>query len=91
MRDLTPPRLKINPANTFTVLKSRVDELRPRLEKFLRVWAMATRAAKLDPERVSGLCRTAVPGGVDELGRWPGPDGCGDRPQLSCHRSVRRS
>jgi NitT/TauT family transport system substrate-binding protein len=61
MRDLTPPWLKINPANTFTVLKSRVDELRPRLEKFLRVWAMGTRAAKLDPERVSSLCRGAVP------------------------------
>ncbi len=61
MRDLTPPWLKINPANTFTVLNSRVDELRPRLEKFLRVWSMATRAAKLDPERVSSLCRAAVP------------------------------
>jgi NitT/TauT family transport system substrate-binding protein len=61
MRDLTPPQLKINPANTFTVLKSRVDELRPRLERFLRVWSMATRAAKLDPERVSSLCRAAVP------------------------------
>jgi ABC-type nitrate/sulfonate/bicarbonate transport system substrate-binding protein len=61
MRDLTPAWLKSNPANTFTVLKSRVDELRPRLEKFLRVWSMATRAAKLDPERVSSLCRAAVP------------------------------
>ena len=61
MRDLTPPRLKINPANTFTVLSSRVNELRPRLQKFLRVWSMATRAAKLAPERVSSLCRAAVP------------------------------
>ncbi len=61
MRDLTPPRLKINPANTFTVLSTRVAELRPRLQQFLRVWAMATRAARLDPEWVSGLCRTAVP------------------------------
>jgi ABC-type nitrate/sulfonate/bicarbonate transport system substrate-binding protein len=61
MRDLTPPWLKINPANTFTVLKSRMEELRPLLEKFLRAWAMATRAAKLDPERVSSMCRAAVP------------------------------
>ena len=61
LRDLTPPWLKINPANTFTVLNSRVDELRSRLEKFLRVWSMATRSAKLDSEMVSSLCRAAVP------------------------------
>ena len=61
IRDLTPPWLKINPANTFTVLNSRVDELRPGLEKFLRVWSMATRSAKLDSESVSSLCRAAVP------------------------------
>jgi len=68
MRDLTPPWLKFNPANTFTVLKSRVDELRPGLEKFLRVWSMATRSAKLDAERVSNWCRAAVPG------EWTNPD-----------------
>jgi NitT/TauT family transport system substrate-binding protein len=68
LRDLTPPWLKINPANTFTVHNSRVDELRPRLEKFLRVWSMATRSARLEPAMVSSLCRAAVPR------EWTSPD-----------------
>lgn len=61
MQDLTPPAIKINPANTFSVWKPRLDEIRPDLEKFFRVWSMATRAAKLDPETVAKMCRTAVP------------------------------
>jgi len=68
MRDLTPLWLKNNPANTFTVLSSRLDELRPGLEKFLRVWSMATRSARLDAGKVSTLCRAAVPG------EWTNPD-----------------
>ena len=61
MRDLTPPDIKINPANTFCVWKPRMDELRPRLEKFFRVWSMAIRSARLDPATVARMCRTAVP------------------------------
>jgi len=61
MRDLTPRELKANPANTFCVWSPRMDGLRPHLEKFFRVWAMATRSAKLDPQLVAGMCRTAVP------------------------------
>jgi len=61
MQDLTPAEIKINPANTFSVWKPRLDELRPNLEKFFRVWSMATRAAKLDPETVAKMCRSAVP------------------------------
>ena len=61
MRDLTPRGLKANPANNFVVRNDRIDALRPKLEKFLRVWAMATRAAKLDRDAVSRMCRAAVP------------------------------
>lgn len=59
--DLTPPALKLNPANTFSVWKPRMEALRPHLETFFRVWAMATRAARLDPETVARMCRAAVP------------------------------
>ena len=61
MQDLTPPEVKINPANTFSVWKPRLDEIRPQMEKFFRVWSMATRAGKLDRDTVAKMCKTAVP------------------------------
>jgi ABC-type nitrate/sulfonate/bicarbonate transport system substrate-binding protein len=61
MQDLTPPDLKINPANTFSVWEPRLEELRPDLEKFFRVWAMATRAGKLDRDTVATMSKAAVP------------------------------
>jgi NitT/TauT family transport system substrate-binding protein len=61
MQDLTPAEVKINPANTFSVWKDRLDELRPSLEKFFRVWAMATRAGKLDRDTVAKMSKAAVP------------------------------
>jgi ABC-type nitrate/sulfonate/bicarbonate transport system substrate-binding protein len=61
MRDLTPPALKANPANTFCLEASRMNELRPQLEKFFRAWSMAIRAAKLAPDAVAAMCRAAVP------------------------------
>jgi len=61
MHDLTPPDLKLNPANTFSVWGPRLDELRPDLEKFFRAYAMATRAAKVDPEAVAKMSKMSVP------------------------------
>ena len=60
-RDLTPPEVKVNPANTFSVWVPRMEELRPRLEKFFRVWAAATAAAKIDRDAVARICAKAVP------------------------------
>jgi ABC-type nitrate/sulfonate/bicarbonate transport system substrate-binding protein len=61
MQDLTPADIKINPANTFSVWGPRLDEIRPDLEKFFRVWAMATRAGKLDRDTVATMSKAAVP------------------------------
>jgi NitT/TauT family transport system substrate-binding protein len=61
MTDLTPPDVKVNPANTFSVWKPRLDELQPKLEKFFRVWAMAQRSAKLDRDTVAAMCKKSVP------------------------------
>jgi NitT/TauT family transport system substrate-binding protein len=61
MTDLTPPDLKVNPANTFSVWKPTLDEKRAKLEKFFRVWAMAQRSVKVDPEIVAAMCKKATP------------------------------
>jgi NitT/TauT family transport system substrate-binding protein len=61
MKDLTPRELKINPANTFSVWEPRLAELRPSLEKYFKVWAMATHAAKLAPDIVAKMCAKQVP------------------------------
>ena len=61
MRDLTPPEIKINPANTLSVWKPRLEELRPDLEKFLRVWAMATSVGKIDPDALAKMAAKSVP------------------------------
>ena len=61
MTDLTPPEVKVNPANTFSVWEPRLEELRPYLEKFFRVWAMATHAGKVIPEIVAKMCARQVP------------------------------
>jgi len=58
--DLTPPEVKLNPANTFSIWEPRTEELRPKLEKFFRVWAMATAAGKIDPETVAKMCEKQV-------------------------------
>jgi NitT/TauT family transport system substrate-binding protein len=61
MIDLTPRELKVNPANTFSVWGPRLEELRPSLEKYFKVWAMATAAAKISPEIVAKMCAKQVP------------------------------
>jgi NitT/TauT family transport system substrate-binding protein len=38
-----------------------MEELRPHLEKFFRIWAMATRSAKIDPETVAKMCKSSAP------------------------------
>lgn len=60
-RDITPPEVKINPANTFSVWEPRMEELRPHLEKFFRAWAMATAAGKIDRDAVAKMAAKSVP------------------------------
>jgi NitT/TauT family transport system substrate-binding protein len=70
-RDLTPPEVKINPANTFSIWEPRMEELRPDLEKFFRVWAMGTAAGKIDREAVAKMSAKSVPEewATEELGQ----------------------
>ena len=61
MLDLTPPAVKVNPANTFSIWEPRLEELRPDLEKFFQVWARATAAGKIAPEIVAKMSAKQVP------------------------------
>ena len=61
MKDLTPPEVKVNPANTFSIWEPRLEELRPSLEKFFKVWSMATAAGKISPEIVAKMSAKQVP------------------------------
>ncbi len=68
VKDITPPELKLNPANTFSVWEPRLGETRAKLEKFFRVWAMATHAGKVDPETVAKMCQKAIPEEWENVG-----------------------
>jgi NitT/TauT family transport system substrate-binding protein len=59
--DLTPAEVKVNPANTFSVWQPTMEEKRPILEKFFKVWAMATHAGKVAPEIVAKMAKKQVP------------------------------
>jgi ABC-type nitrate/sulfonate/bicarbonate transport system substrate-binding protein len=61
MKDLTPPEIKVNPANTFSVWEPTLEEKRDILQTFFKVWAMAARAGKIDPETVAKMCQKQVP------------------------------
>jgi NitT/TauT family transport system substrate-binding protein len=60
-RDVTPPAVKQNPANSFVIYEPRLEELRPVVEKFLRAWAKGAEAAKIDREAVGAMCAKSVP------------------------------
>lgn len=60
-RDITPPEVSENPANSFVLNKDRVDELRPTVEAFLRAWAKGAEAAKVDRDAVAAMSRHNVP------------------------------
>jgi NitT/TauT family transport system substrate-binding protein len=61
MKDLTPPAIKVNPANTYSVWVPTMEEKRDILQTFFKVWAMAAKAGKIDPETVAKMCQKAVP------------------------------
>jgi NitT/TauT family transport system substrate-binding protein len=60
-RDITPPEVSENPANSFVIHKDRIEELRPTVTAFLRAWAKAAEAAKVDREAVAAMLRHNIP------------------------------
>ena len=60
-RDITPPEVSENPANSFVISKDRIEELRPTVTAYLRAWAKAAEAAKVDRDAVAAMARHNVP------------------------------
>jgi NitT/TauT family transport system substrate-binding protein len=60
-RDITPPEVSENPANSFVIHRDRIEELRPTVTAFLRAWAMGAEAARLDREAAAAMLRQAIP------------------------------
>jgi NitT/TauT family transport system substrate-binding protein len=60
-RDITPPEVSENPANSFVINKARIEELRPQVTAFLRAWAMGAEAAKIDRDAVAAMLRENIP------------------------------
>jgi NitT/TauT family transport system substrate-binding protein len=60
-RDITPPEVSENPANSFVINKGRIEELRPTVTAFLRAWAKGAEAAKVDRDAVAAMARQSVP------------------------------
>ena len=60
-RDITPPEVSENPANSLVVYEPRLEELRPVVTAFLRAWSKAAEAARIDREAVAAMCKKSVP------------------------------
>lgn len=61
IRNITPPAVSENPANSFVVWRPRMEELRPLVTKFLRAWAKAAAAAPLDMDVAAAMLKQDIP------------------------------
>jgi NitT/TauT family transport system substrate-binding protein len=60
-RDITPPEVSENPANSLVINRARTEELRPVVTAFLRAWAKGAEAAKIDRDVVAAMLRKNIP------------------------------
>jgi NitT/TauT family transport system substrate-binding protein len=60
-RDLTPAAVSQNPANSFVIWNERKDELRDKVNRFLRAWTLAAQAGLVDIAATSAACKSVVP------------------------------
>ena len=61
IRNITPPEVNENPANSFAVWNATKEEKRPQIEGFLRAWAKAQLAAVINTKIVKSICRKVIP------------------------------
>ncbi|WAJ26378.1 ABC transporter substrate-binding protein [Antarcticirhabdus aurantiaca] len=71
IRTITPEEVSVQPANSFAVSGSRMEELKEPLEGFFRAWSKGMIAADYDPDAVAAMTKAAVPEewASDEFGR----------------------
>lgn len=61
IRNITPPAVSENPANSFVIWRPRMEELRPLVSKFLRAWAKGAAAAPLDMDVAAAMLKQDIP------------------------------
>lgn len=61
LRDITPPSAKNSPANTYSMLANRMDELREPLCGFFRAYSKGVHVGLVDMEAVAALSRKGTP------------------------------
>lgn len=60
-RDITPPDVSENPANSFAIWDDRKEELRDPVERFLRAWSKGMEAGRLDLQMTAAIMTDSVP------------------------------
>lgn len=61
IRNITPPEVSENPANSFVVWKPRMDELREPVTKFLTAWTKCAEAGIMDKEFAAAILSKELP------------------------------
>jgi len=70
VRDITPGSVKSAPINSYVMLRSRMEELRPGICGFLRAWSKGVYIGSQDIEIIAAMSRH--PRGVPE--QWENPE-----------------
>ena len=61
IRNITPPEVSENPANSFSVWKPRQDELREPVQKFLHAWTKCVEAGIMDKDFAVAVLKEKLP------------------------------
>lgn len=61
VRNITPPEVAENPANSFAIRTDRIEELRDPVERFLLAWSKGMEAGRMDLQMSAAIMSEAVP------------------------------
>lgn len=61
IRNITPPEVAENPANSFAIRTDRIEELRDPVERFLLAWSKGMEAGRMDLQMSAAIMSEAVP------------------------------
>lgn len=61
IRNITPPEVAENPANSFAIRTDRIEELRDPVERFFLAWSKGMEAGRLDLQMSAAIMSVAVP------------------------------
>jgi NitT/TauT family transport system substrate-binding protein len=61
IRNITPPEVAENPANSFAIRTDRIEELRDPVQRFLLAWSKGMEAGRMDLQMSGAIMSEAVP------------------------------